>query len=111
MVLIFILAILLMGMPTGVFSLDPQKAVNQYTLDTWADESNLPQNFIKTILQTSDGFLWIGTENGLVRFDGIKFKIFDKNNTPAFTNDYISCLYEDNQKNLWIGTFGGGLLV
>ena len=111
MLLLLILAFLLMGMPTGVFSLDPQKAVTQYTLDRWDDESILPQNFIKTILQTSDGFLWIGTENGLVRSDGIKFKIFDKNNTPAFTNDYISCLYEDNQKNLWIGTFGGGLLV
>jgi len=111
MLLVVILTILLMGMPTGVFSLDPHKAVTQYTLDRWDDESILPQNFIKTILQTSDGFLWIGTESGLVRSDGTKFTLFDKNNTPAFTNDYISCIYEDNQKNLWIGTFGGGLLV
>lgn len=94
----------------GAFSLNPQKAVTQYIIDSWTAETGLPQSSVWAVLQTSDGYLWIGTEEGLVRFDGVKFTVFDEDNTPAMTTNYIRCLYEDSKKNLWIGTLSGGLL-
>ncbi|MGE5342924.1 MAG: two-component regulator propeller domain-containing protein [Candidatus Omnitrophota bacterium] len=94
----------------NLFSLDPKKAVTQYMINKWQEEDGLPQNFIRSVLQTSDGYVWIGTEEGLARFDGVKFKIFDKYNTPSLTHNYIFCLFEDSQKRLWVGTLGGGLL-
>ena len=53
--------------------------------------------------QTQDGDLWLGTLNGLVRFDGIRFTIFDESNTPGLSSSRIVHLFEDSQKNLWIG--------
>jgi len=96
---------------TGVFSLNPQKALTQYIIDNWSTDTGLPQSSVWAVLQTSDGYLWMGTEEGLVRFDGVKFTIFDQDNTHAMTANYIRCLYEDSKKNLWIGTLDGGLLI
>lgn len=93
-----------------VFALDPHKAITQYIQDVWLKEQGLPQNSVLNVLQTSDGYLWLGTEEGLARFDGVRFQIFDKSNTPQFTNNYIFALYEDSKSNLWIGTYGGGAL-
>ncbi|UCH95127.1 MAG: protein kinase [Candidatus Aminicenantes bacterium] len=105
--------VVLMGlvMYQGAFALNPGKAVTQYIIDSWNEEKGLPQSSVWTILQTSDGYLWIGTEEGLARFDGLKFTVFNEDNTNALTSNYICCLYEDSKKNLWIGTLGGGLLV
>jgi len=92
------------------FGLDPGRAVTQYMIDAWNSESGLPTNSIVALLQTGDGYLWLGTEEGLLRFDGVAFTIFDENNTPEITNNFINCLFEDSQKNLWIGVRGGGLV-
>jgi ligand-binding sensor domain-containing protein/two-component sensor histidine kinase len=67
-------------------------------------------NVIFAIQQTSSGYLWLATEDGLVRFDGVRFRVFDKSNTKEMTTQIISALFEDSKKNLWIGTYGGGLL-
>jgi len=96
---------------TGAFALNPQKAVTQYIIDSWTTETGLPQSSVWAVQQTSDSYLWIGTEEGLVRFDGVKFTVFDQDNTPAITTNYIRCLFEDSKKNLWIGTLEGGLLI
>src|SRR5438874_1346340 len=58
---------------------------------------------------TGNGYLWLGTEEGLVRFDGVRFVVFDKRNTPALKSNTITALWEDREGNLWIGTNGGGL--
>lgn len=92
-------------------ALDPGKAVTQYIINSWNDETGLPQNTVRTLLQTGDGYLWIGTEEGLARFDGVKFKIFDAVKTPEIKNNYIFTLFEDSRRRLWIGTVGGGLLM
>jgi PAS domain S-box-containing protein len=89
--------------------LDPSKAITQYTHDVWKTEAGLPQNSVLAITQTRDGYLWLGTEEGLARFDGVSFSVFDKRTTPAIGTNTISALLEDQRGNLWIGTNGGGL--
>jgi ligand-binding sensor domain-containing protein len=73
-------------------------------------EDGLPQNSVQAMLQDSTGFLWIGTQEGLVRFDGYSLKVFksEPSNHSLSSNDIIS-LAEGNQGNLWVGTYGGGL--
>lgn len=95
---------------TFVFGLDPKKAITQYSHEIWQSEQGLPVSVVASVLQTSSGYLWLGTLEGLVRFDGIHFKVFDRTNTKEFTVQSIYALCEDRQKNLWIGTYGGGLL-
>jgi len=87
----------------------PSKALTQYSHQVWKTEQGLPQDTTQAILQTRDGYLWLGTEEGLARFDGVRFVVFDKGNTPALKSNTISALFEDKQGNLWIGTHGGGL--
>jgi len=90
-------------------TLDPQKALTEYMLSVWTAEQGLPQNSAIALCQTRDGYLWIGTQEGLARFDGAYFVVLEKSNTPAITNDYITALLEDRDGALWIGTNGGGL--
>lgn len=97
---------------TGEFpasSLDPRKQITQYVCNLWDLENGLPQMTIYTILQTRDGYLWFGTQEGLVRFDGVRFTVFDKKNTAALRSSFIITLCEDRKGRLWIGTFGGGI--
>ncbi|MBP7864813.1 MAG: hypothetical protein KA419_02605 [Acidobacteria bacterium] len=93
--------------PCALLALDPHRAVTQYILETWTSENGLPQNTVHRILQTRDGFLWIGTESGLVRFDGIEFRLFNRANTPALSRNSIQGLYEDRKGTLWVGNDGG----
>jgi ligand-binding sensor domain-containing protein/signal transduction histidine kinase len=76
----------------------------------WRIEDGLPQNRIRAICQTLDGYLWIGTDEGLARFDGVRFTIFDQSNAPALHDDGILALRVARDGALWIGTEGGGLV-
>jgi ligand-binding sensor domain-containing protein/signal transduction histidine kinase len=78
-----------------------------YRIDNWTTDQGLPQNTVQCLLQTHDGYLWIGTQSGLARYDGLRFTVFDRNNTPAFKTDNILCLTEDAHDTLWIGTADG----
>lgn len=111
LVLLVIGIISYMVLSPCLFALDPERRMSQYILESWDDENGLPQNSVYALLQTSDGYLWLGTEEGLIRFDGIHFTTYDDSNTEAITNNYMYSLFEDNKKRLWIGTRGGGLLV
>ena len=90
-----------------VFALDPSRLLNQFGHDVWQREQGLPNNTIHAILQTQDGYLWLATEEGLVRFDGVRFKVFDTQNTPEIASNQIQFLFEDKEGVLWIGTAGG----
>ncbi len=92
----------------NVHGLDPRKAIPTYIHDVWQSEQGLPQNSARTLCQTRDGYLWIGTQEGLVRFDGAKFTVFDKRNSPLKQN-FIETLYETRDGSLWIGMNNGGL--
>jgi len=87
--------------------LDPNRRVTQYALRTWTTDQGLPQGWISALLQTHDGFLWIGTRGGLARFDGVHFKVFRSFDADSIPNDTITSLAEDISGNLWIGTPGG----
>jgi PAS domain S-box-containing protein len=88
-------------------SLDPTKALAQYTRDVWLTDRGLPQNTVLALAQTSDGYLWLGTEEGLARFDGIRFAVFDKGNTPALRSNTVTALLAEPDGTLWIGTNAG----
>ncbi len=82
----------------------------EYSHRIWRTQDGLPQSEIRAIAQTPDGYLWIGTSGGLARFDGVRFVVFDRSNTPAFRDDSILTLFTARDKSLWIGTEGGGLV-
>jgi signal transduction histidine kinase/ligand-binding sensor domain-containing protein len=101
---------LLVSQPQAVHALDPTRLSTQYGLDTWLTRDGLPQNSVKAIAQTRDGYLWLGTWGGLARFDGVRFTIFNRANTPGLRDSRITALAEDAEGNLWIGTAAGGLI-
>lgn len=74
---------------------------------SWSTENGLPQNSVHQILQTKDGFLWIATEDGIARFDGVVFKTFKHDNEPAFASNDACCLAEGPSGDLWVGTNDG----
>ncbi|MDQ2776947.1 MAG: ATP-binding protein [Acidobacteriota bacterium] len=89
-------------------SLDPGKALTQYIERSWGSESGLSGGAVSALAQGADGYIWIGTEEGLVRFDGVRFTSFDRHSTGLQSNE-ITALRVDRNQNLWIGTRGGGL--
>ena len=99
--------LLLLGGSTSVLALDSRRELSQFSHDVWLTENGLPQNTVHSIAQTRDGYIWIGTEEGLARFDGVKFTVFDKQNTPQLKSNYIRALLADRQGALWIGTAEG----
>ena len=95
---------------TEIKALDPQKNITQYFLSIWRNERGLPINTILYLLQDHSRYLWLGTNNGLVRFDGMNFVLFDSKNTEALGDGFINTLYEDRQGILWCGTYHGNLI-
>jgi len=96
-----------MQISSPAFALDPEKAFSQYSQDVWQTEDGLPHNSINAIIQTTDGYLWLGTYEGLVRFDGVQFTVFNHENTKAILHPHIIALFEDQEGALWVGTQGG----
>ena len=87
----------------------PQSLAAQYRIESWTTDNGLPQNSVRSIIQTRDGYLWLTTFDGLVRFDGVRFTVFDKSNTKGLSTNRFTALYEDKDGTLWIGTGDGGL--
>ena len=90
-----------------VAALDPTARPSNYIATHWDTETGLPHNAVKQIFQTRDGYLWLGTLQGLARFDGIKFTIFSPHNTPGILNGQITSLAETPDGSLWIATSYG----
>ena len=103
-------ALLLLGAPEAAQALDPGKAITQYMHDVWQTEQGLPQNTVTAVAETPDGYLWLGTREGLVRFDGVRFTVFDTRTTPELGHSWVLCLLVDQAGRLWVGTSGGGVV-
>jgi ligand-binding sensor domain-containing protein/signal transduction histidine kinase len=81
-----------------------------YAERTWQMQDGLPEQIVQAFAQTKDRYLWIGTTGGLLRFDGARFALYNRENTPAFSDNNIFCLMVSRDNTLWIGTEGGGLI-
>ncbi len=101
-------AAMLFGFAASAAALEPSTSLANYGRQAWAMENGLPQNTVQALAQTKDGFIWLGTEAGLVRFDGVEFQTYDRNSVPALPGNDIRCLLATTDGSLWIGT-GAGL--
>jgi ligand-binding sensor domain-containing protein/two-component sensor histidine kinase len=98
-------AILCATAPCG-WALNPRTSLTQYSRTVWTQADGLPQDTIRAITQTTDGYLWLGTDEGLARFDGYDFTIFDKHDGDLPSNS-ITALAATADGGLWIGTASG----
>jgi signal transduction histidine kinase/ligand-binding sensor domain-containing protein/CheY-like chemotaxis protein/HPt (histidine-containing phosphotransfer) domain-containing protein len=83
------------------------KDATSYSIKAWNTDNGLPQNYVRSVIQTSDGYIWAGTDQGLFRFDGVSTTLFNRRNTKEIENEIVTALFEDSKKRLWIGTDGG----
>ncbi|MCI0441795.1 histidine kinase, partial [bacterium] len=88
---------------------EPKTTSNPYKHQLWTTEDGLPTNTVQAIQQTPDGYLWLGTPAGLVRFDGQFFRTYDRYDLNSSNSDVI-CLFVDSEGSLWLGTNGGGVI-
>lgn len=89
----------------------PAPAIENVRFDHLTSEEGLSSNIVWSVLQDSNGFIWIGTIDGLNRFDGITFKIYkhDDNDPNSLGDNSVQVMTEDRLGNLWLGSWGGGL--
>ncbi len=82
----------------------------QYRFDSWTADNGLPQNSVYSIVQTADGYLWFTTFDGLVRFDGVRFYVFNKSNSRGLATNLLTNIFAEENGTLWIGTPDNGLV-
>jgi diguanylate cyclase (GGDEF)-like protein len=88
-------------------ALDPDKAFHHYVRNAWSIQAGLPQISVLTITQDKLGYIWVGTQSGLARFDGIRFTTYKPETDPNLPGIWIRSLLADDQGRLWIGTYKG----
>ena len=84
-----------------------ERGALRLTFQSWQREQGLPQNSVRALAQTHDGYLWVGNDDGLARFDGIRFVAFGMR--EGLPTGPVGALFEDSRGILWIGSVGGGL--
>lgn len=92
---------------TPLNALDTNRQLSHYQIEVYTTGNGLPQSSILAMVQTRDGFLWLGTYEGIACFDGIHFRLFDTLNTPEMNSNRIRAMIEDREGTLWIGTSAG----
>jgi PAS domain S-box-containing protein len=93
--------------PDAAWASGRRQVITQYANEVWQSEQGLPQNAVQALAQTRDGYLWLGTQEGLARFDGVRFTVFNRRNTPELKHNNIQSLLESRDGSLWIGTSDG----
>ncbi|MBP7864587.1 MAG: response regulator [Acidobacteria bacterium] len=101
------LALALAALVASAPALNPDRRIHEYGVSIWTTESGLPQQTVRAVVQTDDGYLWLATYEGLVRFDGFRFTVFEKSNTPEIRNNSIRNLFLDSQGRMWICSTDG----
>ena len=103
------LVLALVALSQHAYALDSGRTLTQYVHRIWQVQQGLPQAWIDSIVQTHDGYLWLGTQSGLVKFDGVRFTTIDEmDGVPS--DVWVTHLLEDDQNALWIGTTRAGLI-
>ena len=103
-----LLALVLLTVPA--WGLNPKLALTQFGHDVWTTANGLPNDSIRSIVQTADGYLWFSTSNGLARFDGVNFTSFTGANTPLLQHTVITAMLAAPDGSLWIGGGVNGLV-
>ncbi len=103
---LLMLAGLLCYLPGSGLLADTMTA-QSYLYRIWSVESGLPQISVTAMVQDQQGFIWLGTQNGLVKFDGHQFSVFNTANTGVLSSNLILALHIDRQQRLWVGTANG----
>jgi ligand-binding sensor domain-containing protein/signal transduction histidine kinase len=114
LLLIAVPALLIFSAPTlaqfPTYYLSDNKELTQFNLQCWDTKNGLPTYSLLSVCQTSNGYLWIASYDGLIRFDGHEFSIYNKSNTDVFESNTIRRLAEDSKGNLWMTSQGNGLV-
>ena len=87
------------------------EGISEYYIQNWTTEDGLTQNSVNDIVQTQDGYLWLATYGGLVRYDGVNFETYTIDNKPGLESNRIITLLETNSGSLWIGHREGGVSI
>ena len=96
-----------------LFVCDTVAAQNGYFFESITIDNGLPHSTVYRIIQDKKGFIWMGTQRGLIRYDGYECRLFGQTqpNSPGFSGKSVHALYEDKKGNLWIGTHSGDLCI
>lgn len=98
---------IVLGLAVDASGLDPDLAISQYRVDRWLKREGLPQNSVLAMAEDRAGYLWLGTQEGLARFDGMTFRSFRVEDTPELGDNYISALHAGADGTIWVGTGTG----
>ncbi len=90
--------------------IDPDKPLNSLSMDQWTGRDGLISNNLTSVAQSSSKFIWITTFNGILRFDGLNFKLFDKRNLPSLSSNAFYSSFEDSKGNLWFASQSSGII-
>src|SRR5579871_5430543 len=101
--------LIFLGCAVSAFGLDPTRTLTQYIHRIWQVQQGLPESSIYSILQTRDGFLWLGTLTGLVRFDGVEFTPVENIYPSVPAGMWIRAIAQDSNGSLWFATNETGL--
>ena len=82
----------------------------QFRSTQWSADSGLPQNSVRGIVQTPDGYLWVATRNGVARFDGVRFTVFDKSNTREMTSNRFVAMAKGAGGDFWLVSEDGNVI-
>ncbi len=102
-----LIALALAQTPWQALALGKQTGLHQLAHQTWRTENGLPQNTVHAVVQSREGYIWLGTEGGVVRFDGVRFTVYDRQNTPELKRNNTRALAEDHGGALWIASADG----
>ncbi len=91
----------------SVLALDSDREISQYNSKTWGVDEQLPQVSVTALAQDSKGYVWIGTQSGIARFNGKEFVSFNRSNTDAFNSNVVKDILIDSQNTLWVLTENG----
>ena len=101
--------VLVLAAMSLAFGLDPTRTLTQYAHRIWQAQQGLPQGTLYSILQTHDGYLWLGSQTGLIRFDGVRFETLENIRRGAPANVWVRSALEDSHHALWLATAEAGI--
>jgi signal transduction histidine kinase/ligand-binding sensor domain-containing protein len=103
--------LLAMGMLSRpAWGLDPTLALTQFGHDVWTTSNGLPDDSVRAIAQTADGYIWFATVGGLARFDGMNFTVFNGADSPLLKRSTLTAMLAAPDGSLWIGAGSSGLV-